>query len=68
MASPGNLTPPEVKGLSEQLSGRAMTDSDAAAVAGLLNALNADMRALRELPIPDTDEPATIYAAVEGER
>ncbi len=45
-----------------------MTDSDAAAVAGLLDALNADMGAFRKLPIPDTDEPATTYAAVEGER
>ena len=33
----------------------------------LLNALSADMRAFHNLAIADADEPATTYAAVEGQ-
>jgi hypothetical protein len=37
-----------------------LSEADAAAVAGLLGNLAADMRAFRALPVGD-DEPATIY-------
>jgi hypothetical protein len=39
--------------------------SDTQATADLLNALAADMQALRKLPLGD-EEPATTYAAVEA--
>jgi len=40
--------------------------ADAAATAGMLNALAADMQALRQLAVSN-EEPATTYAAIEGQ-
>ncbi len=52
--------------MARQLLGSPLTEADAAAAAGMLNALAVDMRAFRKLPLGD-EEPATTYAAAEGE-
>jgi hypothetical protein len=49
-----------------QLLGLPLTEADAAAAAGMLNALAADMQAFRRMKLGD-EEPATTYAAVEGQ-
>lgn len=59
-------TPPTNADLATQLLGHPLTEADAAAAATMLTALAADMQALRKLPVGD-EEPATTYAAVEGE-
>jgi hypothetical protein len=59
---------PEQSGLSaetlmrvaREALGQPLNDADAAAVAGLLGNLAADMRAFRKMPVGD-DEPATTY-------
>jgi hypothetical protein len=43
-----------------------LSPANAAAAAGMLNALAADMEEFRRMP-PGDHEPATTYAAVEGE-
>ncbi|MGE5195168.1 MAG: hypothetical protein ACM3U2_21965 [Deltaproteobacteria bacterium] len=58
------ITPDTVAAMALQLLGTPLTDADAAAAAGMLNALAADMRAFRRMNLGDED-PATIYAAVE---
>ncbi|MSR56526.1 MAG: hypothetical protein EXS05_02495 [Planctomycetaceae bacterium] len=67
MPDPLPLKPSFISDLSNQVWGRSLSEQDAAAVAGLLNGLNADMQAFRKVPIADGDEPATTYSAVEGE-
>jgi hypothetical protein len=58
--------PETVAAMAVQLLGMPLTDADAAAAAGMLNALAADMQAFRKMELGD-DEPATTYAAVEGQ-
>jgi hypothetical protein len=60
------ITPDTVAAMALQLLGMSLTDADAAAAAGMLNALAADMRAFRRMNLGD-EEPATTYAAVERE-
>src|SRR6266849_3029697 len=60
------VTVETVSAVAVQLLGTPLTPANAAATAGLLNALAADMHALRKLPLGD-DEPATTYSAVEGQ-
>lgn len=64
---PEPIDPPLIRELSTKRVGRAISETDAAAVANLLNGLEADMQAFRKVPIADGEEPATTYAAVEGE-
>jgi hypothetical protein len=49
-----------------QLLGMPLGEANAAAAAGMLNALAADMQGFRKLPLGD-EEPATTYAAAEGQ-
>jgi hypothetical protein len=51
---------------ANQLLGVPLTPANAAATATVLNALAADMQSLHKLPLGD-EEPATTYAAVEGQ-
>lgn len=66
MAEPFPVTTETVTAMAAQLLGMSLKPSDTAATAGVLNSLVADMQALRKLPLGD-DEPATTYAAVEGQ-
>jgi hypothetical protein len=43
-----------------------LAPADATATAGMLNALASDMQALRHLAV-SAEEPATTYAAIEGQ-
>jgi hypothetical protein len=43
-----------------------LSAADATATAGMLNALASDMQALRNLDV-SAEEPATTYAAIEGQ-
>ncbi|MBI3863984.1 MAG: hypothetical protein HY290_19035 [Planctomycetia bacterium] len=52
--------------MAVQMLGMPMSQANAGATAALLNGLAADMQALRKLPLGD-EEPATTYAAVEGQ-
>ena len=67
MPEPKPINPPLVREMSAKRVGREISEADAAAVAGLLNGLEADMLAFRKLKIADGEEPATTYAAIEGE-
>ncbi len=58
--------PETVAAVALQLVGMPLTDADAAAAAAMLNALAADMQAFRKMK-PGDEEPATTYAAVEGQ-
>lgn len=60
------VAPETVTNMSAQLLGQPLTPAAAAATAGLLTALAADMQAFRKLPLED-EQPATTYAAVEGQ-
>jgi hypothetical protein len=60
------VTPETVAAMALQLLGTPLTEADAAAAAGMLNALATDMQAFRKLN-PGDEEPATTYAAVEGQ-
>jgi hypothetical protein len=60
------ITPETVAEMSLQLLGMPLTEADAAAAAGMLNALAADMQAFRRMT-PGDEEPATTYATVEGQ-
>jgi hypothetical protein len=60
------ITPETVAAIALQLLGVPLTEADAAAAAGMLNALAADMQAFRKMK-PGDEEPATTYAAVEGQ-
>lgn len=66
MAETQPVTTETVSAMAAQLLGLPLSAANAGATAGLLNALAADMQALRKLPLGD-DEPATTYAAVEGQ-
>jgi hypothetical protein len=66
LAVPDLNTPPTNADLATQLLGRPLTEADAAAAAAMVAALAADMQAFRRMPLGD-EEPATTYAAVEGE-
>jgi hypothetical protein len=67
MPHPSEVTPALIRELSNRQGAQPLPDADAAAVAALMNGLDADMRALRQLTISDADEPATTYAAIEGQ-
>ena len=60
------ITAGTVSGIAVEILGTPLSEADAAAVEGMLNALVADMQALRKLPVGD-EEPATTYAAIEGQ-
>jgi hypothetical protein len=60
------ITAETVTKMAAQLLRLPFTPADAAATAGMLNGLAADMQALRKMKVDD-EEPATTYAAVEGE-
>ena len=60
------ITPETVAGIASQALGMPLTEADAQATAAMLNALAADMQAFRKMPLGG-DEPATTYAAVEGQ-
>jgi len=60
------ITPETVAAIASQSLGMSLTEADAEATAAMLNALAADMQAFRKMPLGD-DEPATTYAAVEGQ-
>jgi hypothetical protein len=60
------ITPETVAAIASQSLGMPLTEADAQATAAMLNALAADMQAFRKMPLGD-DEPATTYAAVEGQ-
>ena len=61
-----SITPETVAAIASQSLGMPLTEADAAAAAAMLNALAADMQAFHQMPLGD-DEPATTYAAVEGQ-
>jgi len=63
-ASP--ITPETVAAIASQLLGMPLTEADAKATAEMLNALAADMQAFRKMS-PGDNEPATTFAAVEGQ-
>jgi hypothetical protein len=60
------ITPETVTAMALQFLGMPLIEADAAATAGMLNALAADMQVFRKLPLGN-EEPATTYAAVEGQ-
>ncbi len=66
MPEPLPVTAETVTAMAAQLLGIPLKPGDAAATAGVLDSLVVDMQALRKLPLGD-DEPATTYAAVEGQ-
>ena len=66
MPKPEPVTPDTPTNIASQLLGQPLSESDAAAAAGLLTLLANDMRAFRAMQ-PGDEEPATTYSAVEGE-
>ena len=60
------ITVETVTNMAAQLLGVPLAPADAAAAAGLLKALAADLQSLRKMSLGD-EEPATTYAAVEGQ-
>jgi hypothetical protein len=60
------ITPETVAAIASQSLGMSLTEADARATAAMVNALAADMQAFRKMPLGD-DEPATTYAAAEGQ-
>ena len=61
------ITTETVSSVAEQVLGIPLSAVDtAAATAAMLNALAADMQALRNLAVSH-EEPATTYAAIEGQ-
>jgi hypothetical protein len=66
MSKPEEITPETVARMAAQTLGMTLTPADATATAEMLNALARDMQAFRQMGLGD-DEPAAIYAAVEGE-
>ena len=65
MAQQHPITADTVSHIAEQMLRNPLSPADAAAAAGMLNALAADMQALRKLDV-SAEEPATTYAAIEG--
>ena len=65
-AKPDRIAAQTVAQIAAQTLGIELSPANAAAAAGLLNALAVDMEAFRQMP-PGDQEPATTYAAVEGE-
>lgn len=55
-----------VSSMAGEILGIPLSPADATATAGMLNALALDMQALRNLAV-SAEEPATTYAAVEGQ-
>lgn len=60
------FSPGFVGQMAAALTRKKLAEQDAAAVAGLLNALDAEIEVCRSMNLGD-DEPAMIYRAVEGE-
>ena len=60
------IKPDTVAAMALQFVGISLTEADAEATAGMLNALAADMQGFRKLALGDV-EPVTTYAAVEGQ-
>jgi hypothetical protein len=67
MPNPPDLTPPLIRDLAQGQFAQTLTEPDAAAIARLLTGLAADMRAVRQMTVAEADEPATTYAAIEGQ-
>jgi hypothetical protein len=61
------MTPELIRDLANRQFAQTLTEPDARAIAGLLNGLSAEMRAVRQLAVAEADEPATTFAAIEGE-
>ena len=59
-----NVAPETLRQMAEQLVRMRVPEEDLPGIAAMLNALAADMRAFRALPLAD-DEPATTYRADE---
>lgn len=66
MPQPPSITSETVSNVAVQILRTPLAPADAAAAAGMLNALAADMQALRNLDV-SAAEPATTYAAIEGQ-
>ncbi len=66
MPKPEPITAETVANVAKQFLGEPLSDENAAAAAVLLNNLAADMQAFRAMQLGD-EEPATTYAAVEGQ-
>jgi hypothetical protein len=60
------ITPETVAAIASQSLGLPLTEADVKGTADMLNALATDMQAFRKMALGD-DEPATTYAAVEGQ-
>ena len=60
------ITAETVSSMAIQMLGSPLSEADAAAAAGMLNALAADLQALRKLPVSG-EEPAMTYAVIEGQ-
>jgi len=59
-----DITPEVLRLMAEQLLHFPVAEEDLPGIAAMLNALAADMRAFRAMPLAD-DEPATVYHADE---
>lgn len=59
-----DVTPDMLRLMAEQLLHFPIAEEDLPGIAAMLNALAADMRAFRAMPLAD-DEPATMYDAEE---
>ncbi|MBS0261057.1 MAG: hypothetical protein JSS02_03800 [Planctomycetes bacterium] len=60
------ITTATIESMATQFLGLTISPANAGATADMLNALSADMQALRALPLGDV-EPATTFAAAEGQ-
>lgn len=61
---PVDVAPEMLRLVAEQLLHFPVAEEDLPGIAAMLNALAADMRAFRAMPLAD-DEPATMYHADE---
>ncbi len=66
MPQPPSINAETVSDVAVQILRIPLAPADATATAAMLNALAADMQALRKLAVSD-EEPATTYAAIEGQ-
>ena len=60
------ITAETIASMAVQILGAPLSAADASAAAGMLNALATDMQALHKLAA-SSEEPATTYAAVQGQ-
>ena len=62
--TPRHVQPDTIASMAEQLVGADISAEDQQRVAGLLNALALDMKAMRDMDV-GIDEPAPVFEAVE---